>query len=462
MKTLKLALLGLISILMASSIQSMEEEYSKKRKRTDNPSLSNKRPRKEEQNEQTLKDKIKKKRQKLAILMRKLEESNNQVSENLGEATIEQEISIFESESLDKDTNSTIPLSEFPIELLAHIFIYGITPEPVTSFKQVPALVEHLYKNIESFTSVCRNFSGSREFLKSYAKQYLNDNNILAMTLETYYENEESEYSILSLPDSKYFEIALSKLITAGIDYNKPLNIKTIQNVPLTDLIALYNVGGESALMTLTQKMHRNNDIDIQDNNGNTLFMRLLLADIIPLEFTQLQNPRIFLKPKHPKLMLNHGPLNMGLQNNDGNNAIMLCVSQRNKAWPILSDILHFNKSFDINAKNNRGDTPLLILMKYAKNKNFLTDCLSHLFSNPSNEIDLNIQDKDGNTAIMLLVKYGHADFETIFNFMVKKGAKLNIFNKEKKNIIKLTRNYARLAIIYAALAQSSTEESEE
>lgn len=499
MKTLKLALMSLISILMVSSIQSMEEEHSKdnKRKWTDNTDspAPHKKPRqtlyvdvnledlktqiknakrivaflKEQLKENDIRDtysknyieglkkKIRKVDEKLTSLKSELKVRSSHdnyasLEEDLEDLAIRKKISALQTK-VDKRYRSKAPLLQLPDVVLELIFDYCIAPEPTNLIQFVPMAVKESCENLISLTSVCKYLSGYKGVLSKRAKQYFN--NILLTVLATHYAAADDNAPFYSTCNSRHLEIALISLVTAGVDYHEPLNINTIKDIPLKDLIVIHSVGGEYAMRALMRKMRKNMDIDIQDSDGNTLFMRLLLALIYPPDAAKQ-----FTKPQDPRIMLQYGRINIGLQNNDGNNAVMLCASSTDtKVLPLITDILRNDSSFDLNATNNDGDTALLILIKSAKQRVYLDEALRYLLGGLTNKIDFNIQDKDSNTAIMLLVKYGNHNFDSLFDAMVEQGARLDIINKDGQGAKDLTKNRSRLDRVNRAIANRSASQ---
>ena len=100
-----------------------------------------------------------------------------------------------------------------------------------------------------------------------------------------------------------------------------------------------------------------------------------------------LRNPEIV------QVLLQHEGINVNVQNEKGDTALMLAAKEGNLA--IVKELLR-HKEIDVNVQNNIGQTVLMLAVYESPNLEIVKELLKR------KEIDVNLQDRNGNTALIL------------------------------------------------------------
>lgn len=132
------------------------------------------------------------------------------------------------------------------------------------------------------------------------------------------------------------------------------------------------------------------------------------------------------------KLLLNKCTYNINLKNNDGNTLLMLVIMYKRIGSDEIIRLLLRN-NIDIDSQNNDGNTALMLATMYQR-----TDSYEIIRLLLKNNAKIDLQNNDGNTAIMLAVVYGGTNLIKIFRLLLKKKANINLQNKKGKTILTL------------------------
>lgn len=301
---------------------------------------------------------------------------------------LEDQMYLLQSE-LDAEQKALLaPFLKLPNELLLHIFGYCLAMPTKFDIYDLEELIKQTSNNFIAIISVCKNLSVYKPDLLAIAK--------------------------------KYFNRMLLIISSSRFSYNQPRDLQRPR--------------------ILNMLLKAGADVNIQDENenGNTLFMRWLYLRYMD----------------HLKITLESNP-DLDLRNNDGDTALIFCTKRIKpfELQPCDNECINLMplimiKKIDVNAKNNDGDTALICLVKSLKDSTLLEHGLRVFFSDRT-DIDVNAQDKDGNTAVMILiVDKGCLYYQGAVEFLISKGADLNIKNNDKKDALALCCNQNRTKFI--------------
>ena len=119
----------------------------------------------------------------------------------------------------------------------------------------------------------------------------------------------------------------------------------------------------------------------------------------------------------------------------------------------VQSDSVHgvervLNAGIDVNAKNIFGKTPLMGVVRYAKEAQMLERILD--------KADVNIADETGNTPLMVAARYN--DNEKIIEMLVYEGANVHTINEQGQNALMVAVMYNKNTAVARALLDSGSD----
>lgn len=119
----------------------------------------------------------------------------------------------------------------------------------------------------------------------------------------------------------------------------------------------------------------------------------------------------------------------------------------------VQSDSIHgvervLNAGVNINEKNIFGKTPLMGVVRYAKDARMLEKILS--------QADVNVVDESGNTPLMVAARYN--DNEQIVEMLIYEGANIHAINEQRRNALMVAAVYNKNTVISRVLLDAGSD----